>query len=146
MRIYGSYDFNGHLSVQLTEQKSRGCKTFDFREKKSDSCEKSAGNSRCKWSYRSGRYFIQHHEGWSLGNISITLYSLQLVHQKGSVAMWLEKRGPVHQSIGKMTRASRENYRPVTVLSCKQSVRTLTGEPKVWWSSWWWPQGLSKAQ
>lgn len=34
MRIYnnGTYDFNGHPSMQLIEQKARACAKFDFQE------------------------------------------------------------------------------------------------------------------
>ena len=62
-----------------------------------------------------------------------TLYSSCL--KKGQWPCDWEK-GDGAQVSRKDGKSVEENYRPVTVLTCKQSVRTLTGEPKIWSSSW----------
>ena len=82
-------DFNDHPSVQLIEDKSRGWEAFDFQEVtpaqvksvlESLDVNKATGLPMMT-------VFLPNPEGRSRGNISTTLYSLQLVHQKGSMAM-----------------------------------------------------------
>jgi len=75
-------DFTIHPSVQLIEQKSRGCEKFDFQEVNLTQVKKVLESLDVNKATGHDGIFAK-----ILRAGAITLYPLQLMHQRGFVAM-----------------------------------------------------------